>query len=114
MNHIVSGTLWHHLPILPAVMGLDAAGTVVEAPPGRSDVKIGDHVYVNPFLWCGECAYCRAGEPLLCADAALRGYFGFTAKGAKLLEDYPTGGLAEYFDGLARASRQAATAGELR
>ena len=33
---------------------------------------------------------------MLCADAALRGYFGFTPRGAKLLEDYPYGGLAEY------------------
>lgn len=96
MNHIVSGRLWHHLPKLPAVIGLDAAGIVVEAPAGRSDVKIGDAVYVNPFLSCGECAYCRAGEPMLCADAALRGYFGFTPRGAHLLDDYPYGGLAEY------------------
>ncbi len=96
MNHIISGALWHHLPTPPAVIGLDAAGVVVEAPAGRSDVTVGDAVYVNPFLWCGECAYCRGGEPLLCADAALRGYFGFTDKGKKLLDDYPYGGLAEY------------------
>lgn len=95
MNAIVSGKLWHHLPPLPAVMGLDAAGVVVEAPPGRTDVKAGDRVYVNPFLNCGVCHYCRGGTPLLCADAALRGYFGFTPKGAELLKDYPYGGLCE-------------------
>ena len=33
---------------------------------------------------------------MLCADAALRGYFGFTARGARLLEDYPYGGLCEF------------------
>ena len=96
MNAIVSGSLWHHLPRLPAVMGLDAAGVVVRAPPGRRDVAEGDRVYVNPFLACGRCAYCRAGKELLCADAALRGYFGFTPEGAALLDDYPYGGLAEY------------------
>jgi threonine dehydrogenase-like Zn-dependent dehydrogenase len=96
MNHIVSGRLWHFLPPRPAVIGLDAAGIVAEAPAGRSDVKPGDRVYINPFLACGECAYCRAGKPMLCGDAALRGYFGFTAKGAKLLEAYPYGGLAEF------------------
>ncbi|HEX9462563.1 MAG TPA: alcohol dehydrogenase catalytic domain-containing protein [Alphaproteobacteria bacterium] len=95
MNAIVSGKLWHHLPPLPAVMGLDAAGIVVKAPDGRSPVAVGDRVYVNPFLACGVCHYCRNGTPLLCADAALRGYFGFTPKGAKLLEDYPYGGLCE-------------------
>jgi len=35
-------------------------------------------------------------ERLADSDAALRGYFGFTPRGAKLLEDYPIGGLSEY------------------
>lgn len=95
MNAIVSGKLWHHLPPRPAVMGLDAAGIVIEVPAGRSPVMVGDRVYVNPFLACGVCHYCRRGSPLLCSDAALRGYFGFTPKGAELLNDYPYGGLAE-------------------
>jgi len=96
MNAIVSGKLWHHLPKLPAVMGLDAAGIVVKPPEGHSAVKLGDRVYINPFLSCGVCLHCRSGRPLLCGDAALRGYFGFSAKGAALLEEYPYGGLSEY------------------
>ena len=95
MNAIVSGKYWHHLPPMPAIIGLDAAGVVVKAPTGRSDIGEGDRVYINPFLNCGQCYYCRSGAPMLCADAALR-YFGFTPRGAKLLEDYPYGGLAEY------------------
>jgi D-arabinose 1-dehydrogenase-like Zn-dependent alcohol dehydrogenase len=96
MNAIISGKFWHHLPPMPAVIGLDAAGTVARVPNGRSDIGEGDRVYVNPFLNCGQCHYCRSGTPLLCSDAALRGYFGFTPRGAKLLEDYPIGGLSEY------------------
>ncbi|HXQ50651.1 MAG TPA: alcohol dehydrogenase catalytic domain-containing protein [Stellaceae bacterium] len=96
MNTILGGSLWHHLPRLPAVMGLDAAGIVVAMPAGRRELALGQSVYVNPFLSCGACAYCRAGTPALCADAALRGYFGFTPEGAKLLERYPYGGLCEY------------------
>ena len=96
MNAIVSGRFWHHLPKMPAVMGLDAAGIVAEAAAGRSDIAVGDRVYVNPFLTCGWCAFCRAGTPMLCANAALRGYFGFNPEGAKLLDKYPYGGLAEY------------------
>jgi threonine dehydrogenase-like Zn-dependent dehydrogenase len=96
MNTILSGALWHRLPKLPAVMGLDAAGIVVAAPAGRRDVTVGQSVYVNPFLTCGTCAYCRAGTPMLCADAALRGYFAFSAEGETLLERYPYGGLGEY------------------
>jgi D-arabinose 1-dehydrogenase-like Zn-dependent alcohol dehydrogenase len=96
MNAIVSGKYWHHLPPMPAVIGLDAAGVVVKVPKGRPDVGEGDRIYINPFLNCGQCHYCRSGTPMLCSDAALRGYFGFTPRGAKLLEDYPYGGLSEY------------------
>jgi alcohol dehydrogenase len=96
MNAIVSGKYWHHLPRMPAVIGLDAAGILAKVPAGRSDFAQGDRVYVNPFLNCGQCHYCRSGTPLLCSDAALRGYFGFTPRGAELLEDYPYGGLGEY------------------
>ena len=96
MNAIVGGKLWHHLPQLPAIIGLDAAGIVVKAPAGRAAARPGDRVYVNPFLSCGVCHYCRSGAPLLCGDAALRGYFGFSAKGAELLAEYPYGGLCEY------------------
>ena len=96
MNAIVSGKYWHHLPPMPAVIGLDAAGVVARAPKARLDVREGDRVYVNPFLNCGQCYYCRSHTPMLCSDAALRGYFGFTPRGAKLLEDYPIGGLSEY------------------
>ncbi len=95
MNTIVGGKLWHHLPSMPAIMGLDAAGIVVKPPEGRTAVKEGDRVYVNPFLSCGVCIHCRADMPLLCGDGALRGYFGFSAKGAELLAEYPYGGLCE-------------------
>jgi len=96
MNAIVSGKYWHHLPPMPAAIGLDAAGVVVARPKSRSDLGEADRVYVNPFLNCGQCHYCRSGAAVLCSDAALRGYFGFTPRGAKLLEDYPYGGLSEY------------------
>jgi alcohol dehydrogenase len=96
MNAIVSGKFWHFLPPMPAAMGLDAAGIVVEAPEGLSDIAIGDRVYVDPFLSCGSCAYCLDGKRLLCGNAALRGYFGFSPNGVKRLEEYPYGGLCEY------------------
>jgi len=103
MNTIVGGKLWHHLPKMPAIIGLDAAGVVVKPPEGRAAVKAGDRVYINPFLSCGICIHCRAGRPLYCADAALRGYFGFSPKGAALLDDYPYGGLGEYLTASAQS-----------
>jgi D-arabinose 1-dehydrogenase-like Zn-dependent alcohol dehydrogenase len=96
MNAIFSGTLWNHLPPLPASVGLDAAGVVAEIGNGVTGVRVGDRVYVNPWLSCGSCSYCRSGEPMLCSSAAFQGYFGFFKHSVKLLDVYPYGGFSEY------------------
>ena len=77
MNAIFSGRLWNHLPPLPASVGLDAAGVIAKVGSEVTDVAVGDRVYVNPWLSCGMCSYCRTGEPMLCSAAAFQGYFGF-------------------------------------
>src|ERR1700733_86967 len=96
MNAIFSGTLWNRLPPLPASVGLDAAGVVAQGGRAVTGVAVGGRVYVNPWLACGSCAYCRAGTPLQCSAAAFQGYFGFTDQSAPLLRAYPHGGFAEY------------------
>src|SRR6202030_3202408 len=61
MNAIFSGTLWNRLPQLPASVGLDAAGVVAKVGSAVSGIAAGARVYVNPWLHCRTCAYCRAG-----------------------------------------------------
>jgi alcohol dehydrogenase len=96
MNTIFSGRLWNHLPPLPASVGLDAAGIVAKVGSEVTDVSVGERVYVNPWLTCGMCAYCRAGEPMLCSAAGFQGYFGFFPHSVRQLMDYPFGGFSEY------------------
>ncbi len=96
MNAIFSGTLWNHLPALPASVGLDAAGVVAEVGENVADIRIGERVYVNPWLSCGECAYCRSQEPMLCISAAFQGYFGFFPNSRRQLDAYPYGGFSQY------------------
>ncbi len=96
MNTIFSGTLWNVLPAFPASVGLDAAGIVAEVGEDVQDVRRGDRVYVNPWLSCGQCAYCRSDEPMLCSAAALQGYFGFFPQSLRQLAAYPFGGFSEY------------------
>jgi len=96
MNAIFSGRLWNHLPPLPASVGLDAAGVIAKVGSEVTDVAVGDRVYVNPWLSCGTCPYCRAGEPMLCSAAAFQGYFGFFPHSTRQLLDYPFGGFSEY------------------
>ena len=96
MNAIFSGRLWNHLPSLPASVGLDAAGIVAEIGEKVTDIRIGDRVYINPWLSCGQCAYCRSAQPMLCVAAAFQGYFGFFPQSLRQLEAYPFGGFSEY------------------
>lgn len=96
MNTIFSGTLWNRLPPLPAIVGLDAAGVVAEVGSEVDDVAVGDRVYVNPWLACGTCHYCRTQTGMLCDAAAFQGYFGFFPKSEKQLRRYPYGGFGEF------------------
>jgi alcohol dehydrogenase len=96
MNAIFSGKLWNQLPQLPASVGLDAAGTISEIGEGVTNFNVGDRVYINPWLACGSCHYCRADEPMLCTSSAFQGYFGFFPDSLRLMAVYPHGGFSEY------------------
>ncbi len=96
MTAIFSGRLWNLLPPLPAIMGLDAAGVIAEVGTEVDNFAVGDRVYINPWLTCGSCSYCRNNMSILCAAAAFQGYFGFFPESMKLLEKYPYGGFCEY------------------
>jgi L-iditol 2-dehydrogenase len=55
---------------LPAVLGHENAGVVVEVGPGVTSVKPGDRVAVEPLHGCiefgGSCPMCRVGQYQLC------------------------------------------------
>lgn len=53
----------------PAVLGHEGAG-VVEAVGGGARFQVGDRVLLNWSPSCGQCWFCRAGEPYLCTKAA--------------------------------------------
>src|ERR1700733_5914595 len=60
------------------------SGEVAELAPDITDLKIGQHVVVDPLIDCGECYSCKAGVGNLCVS---RGFHGFAGWG---------GGLSEY------------------
>ena len=57
---------------LPLVMGLDGAGTVLEAEPG-SGFEPADKVVIHPGISCGRCEFCRVGQTVLCTSIQLMG-----------------------------------------
>lgn len=84
------------LPELQAVFGLDVSGVIEELGDHVLELKVGDHVYVDPHLTCGTCHQCRRGRADLCRYNSLRGYAALTPDGGALLNQHPLGGLSEY------------------
>jgi threonine dehydrogenase-like Zn-dependent dehydrogenase len=61
-----------HSPFQPApgaVIGHEFAGEIVECGPQVGAWQEGQRVTALPFMGCGECAQCRAGEPIWCTQA---------------------------------------------
>jgi D-arabinose 1-dehydrogenase-like Zn-dependent alcohol dehydrogenase len=51
---------------LPHTLGHEIAGEVVDVGPDAKGAKIGQRAVVFPWIGCGTCAACLAGDELLC------------------------------------------------
>jgi S-(hydroxymethyl)glutathione dehydrogenase/alcohol dehydrogenase len=56
----------------PCVLGHEAAGVVEAVGDDVTHVQPGDHVITCLSLFCGQCEYCLAGRPNLCARTSVR------------------------------------------
>ena len=65
--HIIRGEWAGFEP--PLVAGHEGAGIVEEVGEGVKHVRPGDHIVLGWKSSCGECRYCVAGRPYLCADS---------------------------------------------
>jgi len=54
---------------VPAILGHEGAGVVVEVGPNVRTVKAGDRVALSWVPFCGTCEYCRTGQVNLCESA---------------------------------------------
>lgn len=52
---------------LPAILGHEGSGIVVEVGSDVTEIQPGDHVVLS-FAFCGECQHCRAGHPAYCVN----------------------------------------------
>ncbi|GAA3631057.1 zinc-dependent alcohol dehydrogenase family protein [Lactobacillus hamsteri] len=73
----------------PIILGHENSGIVVKIGTKVTNVKVGDHVTVDPNIYCGQCYYCRTSRPELCEHLSAVG----------VTRD---GGFAEYFSAPAK------------
>lgn len=50
----------------PVVLGHEYAGEIVETGTGVTDLSVGDHVTIDPNIYCGICPACRNGKKQMC------------------------------------------------
>lgn len=50
----------------PVILGHEYSGEVVTVGASVATLKPGDHVTVDPNIYCGKCEYCRNGKKQLC------------------------------------------------
>ncbi len=62
--HGYDGSSGRRIP--PIVMGHEAAGVIAAVGSGVSNFQVRDRVTFDSTVYCGECAFCRAGEMNLC------------------------------------------------
>ena len=85
---------------LPHISGSEAAGEVVAYGPGVQiqPAPVGSQVAIAPYLFCGQCEYCAAGEETLCIRGDI---LGLASQGA--FAEYvvaPTSSLVPLPDGV--------------
>lgn len=58
----------------PRLIGHEVAGEVISIPAGnKNGIKVGDHVIVDPYLFCGKCYPCSIGRTNCCTDLKVLG-----------------------------------------
>jgi alcohol dehydrogenase/propanol-preferring alcohol dehydrogenase len=61
--------------VLPLAMGHEIVGRVAKLGPDAKGVKVGDMRVVFPWLGCGQCAKCKAGDDNMCPNARSIGVY---------------------------------------
>ncbi|MBM3555372.1 MAG: zinc-binding dehydrogenase [Alphaproteobacteria bacterium] len=58
---------------LPLTLGHEPAGEVIAVGPDAKGVKVGDRRVVYPWIGCGACSICKAGDEHVCNNGRVIG-----------------------------------------
>ncbi len=57
----------------PRIIGHEVAGEIIEIDQNDNGFKVGDHVILDPYLYCGECYPCSIGRTNCCENLKVIG-----------------------------------------
>lgn len=57
----------------PRIIGHEVAGEVVEVPANETELAVGDHVVLEPYVYCGKCYPCQNGRTNCCENLTVLG-----------------------------------------
>lgn len=57
----------------PRIIGHEIAGEVLEIGENSNDIKVGDRVIIDPYIYCGDCYPCSLGRTNCCEDLKVLG-----------------------------------------
>ncbi len=57
----------------PRIIGHEIAGEVLEAPRGETEIRPGDRVVIEPYVYCGNCYPCMNKRTNCCEHLTVRG-----------------------------------------
>lgn len=66
--HIYHGDKGSAAVTPPVILGHELAGVVEKTGEAVTGLRAGDHVTVDPNIYCGKCHYCRIGKKQLCEN----------------------------------------------
>ncbi|MEM8706993.1 MAG: Zn-dependent alcohol dehydrogenase [Actinomycetota bacterium] len=72
---------------LPAVLGHEGSGVVVELGPGVTELEVGDHVALSWIPACGACRECDRSMPNLCQTHLPNLWAGLMPDGTRRMTD---------------------------
>ena len=73
VHYFTDGRIGDDIVPLPASLGHECAGTVVEVGPSVESLSVGDRVAVDPAVACGECDQCMKGRSNTCRNMNFMG-----------------------------------------
>jgi len=94
---------------LPAVLGHEGAGTVLDTGPGVA-LSPGDEVVLSWLPSCGRCRPCLVGRPALCEVATSRMGDGTLPTGTRALRRLGRGAALQHYSYLSTFARHAVVA----